>query len=63
MDGAGGYARSERAPPKSEYFRFAARLGDCAGPDAKIAFVARRNALAERAERVGLTPLADPVPK
>ena len=46
MDGAGGYALRTCAS-KIRVFRFAAQLGDRAGPDAKIAFVARRNALAD----------------
>jgi hypothetical protein len=48
---------------KSECFRFAAQLGDYAEATAKSMFVARRDTLAAPAERAGLTPLADPVPK
>jgi hypothetical protein len=56
-------ARATGEAIKSECFRFAAQLGDYAGSAAKSAFVARRNALAEPAERAGLTPLGDPIPK
>jgi hypothetical protein len=56
-------ARATAEAIKSECFRFAAQLGDYAGPAAKTALIARRNALTELAERAGLTPLADPVPK
>jgi hypothetical protein len=56
-------ARATAESIKSECFRFAAQLGDYAGSAAKSAFLARRNALAEPAERAGLTPLGDPVPK
>jgi hypothetical protein len=55
-------ARATAEAIKSECFRFAAQLGDYAGSAAKSAFLARRNALAEPAERAGLTPLGDPVP-
>ena len=56
-------ARAAAEAIKSECFRFAAQLGEYAGPTANTAFVARRDALAEPAERVGLTLLADPMPK
>jgi cation transporter-like permease len=56
-------ARATAEAIKSECFRFAAQLGDYAGSAAKSAFVARRNTLAEPAERAGLTPLGDPIPK
>jgi hypothetical protein len=56
-------ARATAEAIKSECFRFAARLGDYAGATAKSLFVARRDSLAEPAERAGLTPLGDPVPK
>jgi hypothetical protein len=56
-------ARATAEAIKSECFRFAAQLGDYAGSAAKSAFLARRDALAEPAERAGLTPLGDPVPK
>src|SRR5262245_20310095 len=56
-------ARATAEAIKSECFRFAAQLGDYAGSAAKSAFLARRDTLAEPAERAGLTPLADPVPK
>jgi SMODS and SLOG-associating 2TM effector domain 1/Protein of unknown function (DUF4231) len=56
-------ARATAEAIKSECFRFAAQLGEYAGPSPKTAFVARRNALAEPAERAGLTPLGDPIPK
>jgi len=55
-------ARATAEAIKSEYFRFAAQLGDYAGSSARDVFVARRNALTESAERAGLTPLHDPVP-
>src|SRR5262249_8892672 len=48
---------------KSECFRFAAQIGEYAGSSAKTAFIVRRDALAEPAERAGLTPLIDPVPE
>jgi len=54
-------ARATAEAIKSECFRFAAQLGDYGGSSAKNAFVARRNALSEPAERAGLTPLYDPV--
>ena len=56
-------ARAAAEAIKSECFRFAAQLGEYAGPAARSAFVARRDALAEPAERAGLTPLADPISK
>jgi SMODS and SLOG-associating 2TM effector domain 1/Protein of unknown function (DUF4231) len=56
-------ARSTAEAIKSECFRFAAQLGEYAGPSPKTAFVTRRDALAEPAERAGLTPLGDPMPK
>ena len=56
-------ARATAETIKSECFRFAAQLGDYAGAAAKSVFVARRDALAEPAERAGLTPLGDPAPK
>jgi SMODS and SLOG-associating 2TM effector domain 1/Protein of unknown function (DUF4231) len=56
-------ARATAEAIKSECFRFAAQIGDYATSAAKAAFVARRNALAETAERAGLTPLGDPIPK
>lgn len=56
-------ARATAEAIKSECFRFAAQIGDYAGSAAKSAFLARRNALAEPAERAGLTPLGDPIPK
>jgi len=55
-------ARATAEAIKSECFRFAAQLGDYAGPSAKNVFMARRNILTEEAERRGLTPLPDPVP-
>ena len=55
-------ARAAAEAIKSECFRFAAKLGDYAGADAESAFVARRDALGEPAERVGLTMLPDPAP-
>jgi hypothetical protein len=56
-------ARATAEAIKSECFRFAAQIGDYASSAAKSAFVERRNALAEPAERTGLTPLGDPIPK
>ena len=56
-------ARATAEAIKSECFRFAAQLGDYAGATAKSLFVARRDVLAEPAERSGLTPLGDPIPK
>ena len=56
-------ARAAAEAIKSECFRFAAQIGDYATPGARSAFVARRNVLAEPAERAGLTPLVDPIPK
>src|SRR5262245_3905545 len=56
-------ARATAEAIKSECFRFAAQLGEYAGSAARSAFVARRDALAEPAERAGLTPLADPISK
>ena len=56
-------ARATAEAIKSECFRFAAQLGDYAGSAAKNVFVGRRGALAEPAERAGLTPLGDPAPK
>jgi hypothetical protein len=56
-------ARATAEAIKSECFRFAAQLSEYAGPSPKTAFVARRDALAEPAERAGLTPLSDPMPK
>jgi hypothetical protein len=56
-------ARATAEAIKSECFRFAAQLGDYAGATANSVFVARRDALAEPAERAGLTPLADPASK
>jgi hypothetical protein len=46
-------ARATAEAIKSECFRFAAKLGDYAGPGAQSAFAARRDALAEPAERAG----------
>ncbi len=45
---------------KSECFRFAARAGDYAAPDAGAIFEARRDAAIAAATQAGLTPLADP---
>ena len=56
-------ARAAAEAIKSECFRFAAQLGEYAGAAAKSTFVARRDALAEPAARIGLAPLADPAPK
>jgi hypothetical protein len=56
-------ARATAEAIKSECFRFAAQLGDYGAATAKNVFVARRDALAAPAERVGLTPLGDPPPK
>jgi hypothetical protein len=56
-------SRAAAEAEKSECFRFAAQLGDYAGSKAQSAFVERRNAFAEPAERAGLTPVADPIPK
>jgi len=56
-------ARATAEAIKSECFRFAAQIGDYASTAARTAFVARRNALAEPAERAALTPLVDPIPK
>lgn len=56
-------ARATAEAIKSECFRFAAQLGEYAESAAKTTFVARRDVLAEPAERAGLTPLADPIPK
>jgi SMODS and SLOG-associating 2TM effector domain 1/Protein of unknown function (DUF4231) len=56
-------ARATAEAIKSECFLFAAQLGDYAGAAARSAFVARRDALAEPAERAGLTPLGNPAPK
>ena len=56
-------ARATAEGIKSECFRFAAQIGDYASSAAKTAFVARRNVLAEPAERAGLTPLVDLMPK
>jgi|tagenome__1003787_1003787.scaffolds.fasta_scaffold20822629_2 hypothetical protein len=56
-------ARATAEAMKSECFRFAAELGDYSGAAARGVFVARRNALAEPAERAGMTPLGDPAPR
>ncbi len=56
-------ARATAEAIKSECYRFAAQLGDYAGAAAASVFVARRDALAEPAERASLTPLGDPAPK
>ena len=56
-------ARATAEAIKSECFRFAAQLGEYAESAAKTTFVARRDVLAAPAERAGLTPLADPIPK
>lgn len=56
-------ARATAEAIKSECFRFAAQVGNYASSVAKSAFVERRNALAEPAERTGLTPLGDPIPR
>jgi hypothetical protein len=56
-------ARAAAEAIKSECFRFAAQLGEYAGPTANTVFMGRRDALAEPAERSGLTSLADPIPK
>jgi len=56
-------ARATAEAIKSECFRFAAQIGDYATSAAKTAFQARRDALAETAERAGLTTLVDPIPK
>jgi SMODS and SLOG-associating 2TM effector domain 1/Protein of unknown function (DUF4231) len=55
-------ARATAEAIKSECFRFAAQLGDYAGPSARSAFIAKRGTLTEHAERAGLTPLPDPAP-
>lgn len=55
-------ARATAEAIKSECFRFAAQLGDYAGPSATSAFIAKRSTLTEQAERAGLTPLPDPAP-
>jgi hypothetical protein len=55
-------ARATAEAIKAECFRFAAQLGDYAGPSATGAFIAKRSTLTEQAERAGLTPLPDPVP-
>jgi len=46
---------------KSECFRFAARAGDYARPEAAQLFFDRRTVFAEPATRAGLTPLNDDV--
>ena len=56
-------ARATAEAIKSECFRFAAQIGEYASPSAKTAFMVRRDALAEPAERIGLTPLCDPIPE
>ncbi|MBR1279009.1 DUF4231 domain-containing protein [Bradyrhizobium sp. AUGA SZCCT0283] len=56
-------ARATAEAIKSECFRFAAQIGAYAGSAAKTAFMARRDALAEPAERAGLMPLVDPSPE
>jgi len=56
-------ARATAEAIKSEYFRFAAQVGDYAGSSARAAFaafIARRNTLSEQAERAALTPLPHP---
>lgn len=44
-------ARATAEAIKSECFRFAAELGDYAGPSGTSAFIAKRNILTEQAER------------
>lgn len=56
-------ARATAEAIKAECFRLAAQLGEYAESAAKCTFMARRDVLAEPAERVGLTPLADAIPK
>jgi SMODS and SLOG-associating 2TM effector domain 1/Protein of unknown function (DUF4231) len=53
-------ARATAEAIKSECFRFAARAGDYAKPDAEDVFIARRNELALNAAKDGLTQKSTP---
>ena len=53
-------ARATAEAIKSECFRFAARAGDYAKPDAEDVFIARRNELALNAAKEGLTQKSAP---
>jgi hypothetical protein len=53
-------ARATAEAIKSECFRFAARTGDYAKPDAEDVFIARRNELALNAAKEGLTQKSAP---